>query len=90
MDSVIWDTQRQSRTGIAEAVFCVNKSPDDLQKIIQLHKDNQIPVLLTRLTPSQWSTLPREYTELLDYCELSQTAMLNVNNINPDVYGGLA
>ena len=82
MDSVIWDTQRQSRTGIAEAVFCVNKSPDDLQKIIQLHKDNQIPVLLTRLTPSQWSTLPREYTELLDYCELSQTAMLNVNNIN--------
>ena len=49
MDNVVWDQQRKARTGIAEAVFCSNKSNKDLQDIINLNTINHEPVLFTRL-----------------------------------------
>ena len=60
MDSFVWDKDRKSRTGVAEAIFCVNKNLDDLCDIIQFNLNNKTAVLLTRLEPTQWLALPKE------------------------------
>jgi NCAIR mutase (PurE)-related protein len=75
MDNFIWDQQRKVRTGIAEAVFCQNKSDKDLQAIIDLNKANGNAILLTRLTRQQWISLPSHNQDILDYDECSQTAI---------------
>lgn len=81
MDNIVWDQQRKDRTGIAEAVFCSNKSNKDLQDIINLNTINHEPVLFTRLTAEQWSSLPANVRENLDYDELSRTAIMNIASI---------
>lgn len=77
MGNFVWDKDRKSRTGVAEAIFCVNKNLDDLSDIIQFNLNNETAVLLTRLEPTQWLALPKELSAALDYDECSQTAMLN-------------
>lgn len=88
MDSVIWDNERKTRTGIAEAVFCINKTTKDLQDIIDINNSNNSSILLTRLTAKQWVLLPKDYQEILDYDELSQTAILNMKS-NPTKRTGI-
>jgi len=78
MHSFVWDKDRKSRTGVAEAVFCVNKNITDLCDIIQFNLNNKTAVLLTRLEPAQWQALPKELTQHLDYDECSHTAILNI------------
>ena len=58
MDNFIWDQQRMLRTGVAEAVFCSNKSNDDLKAIIMFNLLNDNSILLTRLKHQQWLALP--------------------------------
>lgn len=77
MDNFIWDKDRQSRTGIAEAVFCSNKSDADLNDIVAYNLANKTSILLTRLTTEQWQALPSNYQQQLDYDELSKTAILS-------------
>lgn len=84
MDNFIWDKNRKSRTGIAEAVFCTNKSDQDLLAIIEFNLNSRTPVLLTRLTTEQWSVLPPSIQEQLDYDSDSNTAiaLFESNNAN--------
>jgi NCAIR mutase (PurE)-related protein len=77
MSSFVWDKERLSRTGVAEAVFCANKNQNDLCDIIKFNLKSKTAVLLTRLAPAQWLTIPKELKDALDYDESSQTAMLN-------------
>ncbi|MEO9620406.1 MAG: nickel pincer cofactor biosynthesis protein LarB [Paraglaciecola sp.] len=77
MDSFVWDKDRKSRTGIAEAVFCNNKSDADLIAIIEYNISHHSSVLLTRLSPRQWAMLPAAVQEKLDYEAASSTAILN-------------
>lgn len=79
MDNFVWDKDRKTRTGVAEAIFCSNKNANDLSDIIQFNIKNETPVLLTRLTHEQWLMLPNSIRQQLDYDECSRTAMLNVN-----------
>lgn len=72
-----WDSERETRTGISEAVYCGNKSDADLLEIIQFNLDKNTPLLLTRMTRSQWSALPENIHKELDYDEQSSTAMRN-------------
>jgi len=47
------DLERESRCGVAEAVFCPGKSPEQIAAIMsELHKKTE-PVLATRATPEQ-------------------------------------
>ncbi|MCF2949617.1 nickel pincer cofactor biosynthesis protein LarB [Paraglaciecola aquimarina] len=78
MDNFIWDKDRQSRTGVAEAIFCSHKSDQDLQAIIGFNLEQGNRVLLTRLSEQQWLLLPSELQDQLDYDKSSLTAMLNV------------
>lgn len=77
MDNFIWDKDRKARTGIAEAVFCLHKSAQDLHPIIRFNIENSTPVLLTRLSQQQWLALPLELQNALDYDECSETAIIN-------------
>ncbi|MDU0355375.1 nickel pincer cofactor biosynthesis protein LarB [Paraglaciecola aquimarina] len=78
MDSFIWDKDRKSRTGVAEAVLCSHKSSQDLQSIIRFNIEHTNRVLFTRLSAQQWEILPAELQQQLDYDKCSLTAMLNV------------
>jgi|TARA_R110000868_G_scaffold28142_2_gene105824 NCAIR mutase (PurE)-related protein len=80
MDNFVWDKDRKSRTGVAEAIYCGNKSLDDLGDIIQFNVNNKTAVLLTRLEQSQWERLPKELSQHLDYDECSHTAILNFDD----------
>lgn len=77
MDNFIWDKDRKSRTGVAEAVFCSHKSDQDLQDIIRFNIKSAATVLLTRLAPEQWLALPKDLQQALDYDQCSQTAIIN-------------
>ena len=77
MDNFIWDKERKSRTGVAEAVFCSHKSNSDLQAIIRFNIEQKSSVLLTRLQEQQWLALPDEIKPSLDYDACSETAILN-------------
>lgn len=77
MDNFVWDKDRHSRTGIAEAIFCTNKSAEDLLAIVQYNIDSHASVILTRLSDSQWQSFPQLIRQHMDYEKKSQTAILN-------------
>ncbi|WP_440877066.1 nickel pincer cofactor biosynthesis protein LarB [Thalassotalea sp. PLHSN55] len=77
MDNFVWDKDRQSRTGVAEAVFCAHKSDQDLRAIIEFSQSNEAPVLLTRLNLDQYQRLPVKLQQILDYDTTSSTAIIN-------------
>ena len=87
MPNFIWDSARQSRTGLAEAVFCTNKSTHDLSAIIQFNIEQQTPILLTRLKPPKWQALPEAQREQIDYDPESNTAILFANSQQPNKSG---
>lgn len=76
MDNFIWDKDRKSRTGLAEAVFCTNKSLEDLISIIEYNLKNNTSILLTRLTGQVWQQLPNTLRQQIDYDQTSNTAIL--------------
>jgi len=88
MHSFVWDKDRKSRTGVAEAIFCVNKNLHDLCDIIQFNLDNKTAVLLTRLEPAQWLAIPKALSQHLDYDECSHTAILHFGD-NPAKHSGV-
>lgn len=67
------DWQRAARTGIPEAVFCEGKSEDQLRRILTAATERQARLFLTRLAPDRHAALA---DWALDYCEVSQTAIL--------------
>ncbi|WP_111979164.1 nickel pincer cofactor biosynthesis protein LarB [Algibacillus agarilyticus] len=76
MPNFTWDSERNARTGIAEAVFCSGKCLADIQAIIAYHIEQKTPALLTRLDTQVWSALPAEQQDKLDYDPVSRTALL--------------
>ncbi|AWB66102.1 circadian phase modifier CpmA [Saccharobesus litoralis] len=77
-DAFIWDAERASRTGVAEAVFCQGKANGDLIAIIEHNLSQQRPLFMTRLSQEQWCALLEQQQSILDYDPHSQTAMANV------------
>jgi NCAIR mutase (PurE)-related protein len=88
MTSYIWDSDRESRTGIAEAILCDGKSNEDLIRISQYHIDQNHSILLTRLSASQWNCLPLHLTKNICYKPESKTAVINPK-INGNMKGGV-
>ena len=80
--TVIFDTERENRTGVAEAVFCAGKTPDQITAILEQAIVTGRRLLLTRLRPEAFAALPAIARAGLDYDALSGTAILGA--VTPD------
>ena len=74
--SVIFDSERETRTGVAEAVFCAGKTPDQIAMILEQAPAAGRRLLLTRLRPDVFAALPSALRVPLDYDAVSATAIL--------------
>lgn len=70
------DWEREARTGIGEAVFCAGKTPDQINGIVHLARQNARRLLLTRLEHEQFHCLDAAARGALDFDAPSRTAML--------------
>jgi NCAIR mutase (PurE)-related protein len=68
------DFERQNRTGLAEAVFCLGKSVKQLLTICRQIQTQHRPMLFTRLEPTGFQAIDQAFPKLLDYDETSGTA----------------
>src|SRR5215510_2641524 len=74
----VYDYDRLKRLGMPEAIFCQGKDIASLSMIIHELKDRtDHPVLLTRLSSTQYETLDISLSSVLDYEPVSATAILN-------------
>lgn len=73
MSEAILDWQREDRIGVAEAVFCAGKSAEQIAAILAMTADAGKGMLLTRLAPEQFGSLPEHQRNETDYCTVSRT-----------------
>jgi NCAIR mutase (PurE)-related protein len=66
------DWERESRTGVAEAVLCEGKSAAQIEAILAAAGERRL--LLTRLDETKLAQLPPELRHAIDYDPLSTTA----------------
>ena len=76
MSDFMIDWERERRTGIAEAVFCVSKSAAQIAAICDAAQRAGRRLLLTRLDEQAFAGLDPATRDLLDYDPLSHTAFL--------------
>lgn len=69
-----WD--RAARTGVAEAIICEHKSPEQIASIAQCGSEQGKRLLFTRMTGQMFDALPGEIQALLAHDPLSRTATL--------------
>ena len=67
------DFQRTQRLGFGEAVFCTNKSPNQINEILAAVQDNGSPILLTRLSEPKFDALDAGHRDPMDYDPVSET-----------------
>jgi pyridinium-3,5-biscarboxylic acid mononucleotide synthase len=72
---VNFDFQRRERIGLSEAVFCLGKTPEQIGEAIAAAEAHGVPLLLTRLAPELFATLPPPAQAALDYDPASRTAI---------------
>ena len=79
ISEIQFDWNRKERIGLAEAVFCLQKSVEQIQSILAESRKNKDPLLLTRLSEEQFSGLHEDFKSDLDYEVLSQTGFFQVS-----------
>jgi pyridinium-3,5-biscarboxylic acid mononucleotide synthase len=72
---VNFDFQRRERIGLSEAVFCLGKTPQQIVEAIVSAETGGMSLLLTRLAPEVFATLPSPAQAALDYDPSSRTAI---------------
>ncbi|KPK34434.1 MAG: circadian phase modifier CpmA [Betaproteobacteria bacterium SG8_40] len=70
---IMLDFAREARTGLDEAVFCAGKTVAHIAEILRQVENRNARILLTRLEPDQFSSLPESQQEQIDYEPLSRT-----------------
>jgi len=76
MDDFRLDWERIARTGTSEAVLCEPKTPRQIEAIVRHARDLGRRLLLTRLNRERLEGLDPGLRELLDYDDVSRTAIL--------------
>ena len=76
MDDFELDWERERRTGIAEAVLCSGKSPEQLKSILTTANKRKVSLLLTRLASSEMKQCMTGFNNLRTHGE-SGTAILD-------------
>jgi len=69
-----WD--RETRTGVAEAVFAANKTAMQIDTIVESAREKGRRLLLTRLEATVFDTLSPDVRAALDYDGVSRTAVV--------------
>jgi NCAIR mutase (PurE)-related protein len=87
--TVIFDGDRENRTGVAEAVFCAGKTLDQIAAILEQAAVAGRRLLLTRLRPEAFAALPAMSRVGLDYDALSGTAILGALTPDASPIGGV-
>ena len=67
------DLERAQRLGIGEAVFCADKSPTQIDQILDEAKKAEVAILITRLVSTKYEKLSAENRKLIDYDPISET-----------------
>jgi NCAIR mutase (PurE)-related protein len=70
------DVSRKQRLGFDETIFCASKTPDQINRLLEMALKAEEPLLLTRLDREKILALSSELSGHLDYDEVSHTAML--------------
>ena len=70
------DVSRRERLGFDETIFCASKTPDQINRLLEMALKAEEPLLLTRLDPEKRLALASEPSGHLDYDEISHTAIL--------------
>ena len=70
------DFERGARIGLDEALFCENKTVDQIAAIVEAVKAKTGRLLLTRLDPSKHEALLARHVSELEFDPLSRTAIL--------------
>lgn len=76
MSSIILDFDRKARCGVEEAVFCLQKTPIQIEHIVSMAREKGVNLFFTRLAQDKFSTLNLNTQNALTYCPVSKTAML--------------
>ena len=76
MNAAIMDWERETRTGLTEAVYAPGKPMPVLVSIVEKAYQEKRRLLLTRLSADAFAALPTEQSSLLDYDAVSRTAVL--------------
>ena len=84
ISEIQFDWNRKERIGLAEAVFCLQKSVEHIQSILTESRKKKDPLLLTRLSEEQFSGLHEDFKAGLDYEVLSQTGFFQVSGEKSD------
>ena len=71
-----FDWQRKTRTGIAEAVLCGNKSERQIKEIVSAAQEKQQSLLLTRLSAEDAHQLCADHSNI-DWHPISRTAFID-------------
>jgi pyridinium-3,5-biscarboxylic acid mononucleotide synthase len=85
----ILDWDREARTGVAEAVLCEPKTPEQIAAIVESAVATGGRLLLTRLAPTQHGALPEALRDRLDFDPTSRTAILGGAPPDAPVEGAL-
>jgi NCAIR mutase (PurE)-related protein len=67
------DLQRAARLGFDEAIFCAGKTLAHVARILDQAHEKRLPLLLTRLDPTQFAELPEYHRARIDYEPVSRT-----------------
>lgn len=73
---IMFDWDREARTGVAEAVFCAGKTPSQVTMIMAEAMARGTRLLLTRMSPDLYNALDARVQVPLDYDPLSRTGIL--------------
>ena len=76
--AIVLDNAREQRTGFDEAIFCAQKTPEQLIAIIQMTIKDKRNRLFTRIGPDKFNALPAALQEQLDYNAEARTAIYGI------------
>ena len=74
----VLDFARETRIGLAEAIYAAGKSPMQLDAILAAAAERSAGLLVTRLDIDKLAALAPEHRDRLDYCSLSRTAIFGL------------
>lgn len=70
-----FDLGRRERIGLSEAILADVKTPEQIAEGVAQSLAGGAPVLITRLSPEQFTALPQAQRAALDYDPISRTAL---------------
>lgn len=78
------DLDRENRTGLAEAIYCLGKSPSQMQSIAERVHEADKAMLFTKLSDEQFKNIEAAFPGMLDFDPISQTAVHKPAELQPE------